>query len=275
MSPRYDNLDRPPLDAAAVERALVRAGSGWRRVVIADEVASTNSALAERARAGEEPGLVLVAEHQPGGRGRLGRVWSAPRGSGLTFSVLLEPAGVPAERWPWVPLLAGVAVAAAVRRVTDVEASVKWPNDVLVDDRKLAGILSERVETPTSSLAVVGVGLNVTLRRDELPTPEATSLLLEGGSTTDRTVVLREVLRVLDRLFSAWVGEAGDPGTGLLEAYLRRCSTLGRQVRVALPGGGSLVGEAVRVDDSGRLVVRTETGEQAVGAGDVVHVRRS
>ena len=275
MSPRYDNLDRPPLDAAALERALVRAGSGWRRVEIADEVASTNSALAERARAGEEPGLVLVAEHQPGGRGRLGRVWSAPRGSGLTFSVLLEPAGVPAERWPWVPLLAGVAVAEAVRRVTDVEASVKWPNDVLVDDRKLAGILSERVETPTSSLAVVGVGLNVTLRRDELPTPEATSLLLEGGSTTDRTVVLREVLRVLDRLFSAWVGEAGDPGTGLLEAYLRRCSTLGRQVRVALPGGGSLVGEAVRVDDSGRLVVRTDTGEQAVGAGDVVHVRRS
>jgi BirA family transcriptional regulator, biotin operon repressor / biotin---[acetyl-CoA-carboxylase] ligase len=276
VSPAYDDLDRPPLEASALERALTRAGSGWRSVEVVDAVESTNSALAQRARAGAGPGLVLVAEHQTGGRGRLGRVWSAPPRSGLTFSVLLDPAGVPAERWPWVPLLAGVAVAEAVRRVTDVEASLKWPNDVLVDDRKLAGILSERVESPTSSLAVVGIGLNASMRQDELPTPEATSLLLEGASTTDRTVVLREILRVLDRLFAAWAAEAGDPMAGLLEAYLRRCSTLGRHVRVALPAGGTLVGEAVRIDDSGRLVVRTgDAGERAVGAGDVVHVRRS
>jgi BirA family transcriptional regulator, biotin operon repressor / biotin---[acetyl-CoA-carboxylase] ligase len=275
MSPAYDDLDRPPLDAAALRRALTGPGSGWREVEVLDEVASTNSALAARARAGEPAGLVLVAEHQTGGRGRLGRVWSAPARSGLTFSVLLEPLGVAAERWPWIPLLAGVALAEGVRRVTDVDTSVKWPNDLLVDDRKLAGILSERVETPSSSVAVVGIGLNVTLHRDELPTPEATSLLLEGASTTDRSVVLRESLRVLDRLFRTWVLEGGDPRAGLLESYLRRSSTLGRQVRVELPGGGSLVGEAVRVDDHGRLVVRTHTGEQAVGAGDVVHVRRS
>jgi BirA family transcriptional regulator, biotin operon repressor / biotin---[acetyl-CoA-carboxylase] ligase len=275
VTPAYDDLDRPPLEAAGLERALTRAGSGWRRVEVVEEVESTNSALAERARAGAGPGLVLIAEHQTGGRGRLGRVWSAPPRSGLTFSVLLDPAGVPAEHWPWIPLLAGVAVAEAVRRGTDVEASLKWPNDVLVDDRKLAGILSERVETPAWSLAVVGIGLNATLRQDELPTPAATSLLLEGASTADRTVVLREILRVLDRLFAAWVAAGGDPTAGLLEAYLRRCSTIGRQVRVTLPAGGSLVGEAVRIDDSGRLVVRTYDGERPVGAGDVVHVRRS
>jgi BirA family transcriptional regulator, biotin operon repressor / biotin---[acetyl-CoA-carboxylase] ligase len=274
VSPAYDDLDRPPLDVSALERALTGPGSGWTRVEVVEEAGSTNSVLAAQARAGSQPGAVLVAEHQTGGRGRLGRVWASPPRSGLTFSVLLEPSGVPAERWPWIPLLAGLAVAEGVRRVTDLDVSLKWPNDLLVDDRKLAGILSERVETPASSVAVVGVGLNVTLRQDELPTPEATSLLLESARTTDRTVVLRETLRVLDRLFRAWTADHGDPGTGLLESYLRRCSTLGRQVSVALPAGGSLAGEAVRVDDSGRLVVRTDAGERAVGAGDVVHVRR-
>jgi BirA family transcriptional regulator, biotin operon repressor / biotin---[acetyl-CoA-carboxylase] ligase len=273
VSPAYDDLERPPLDAAALNRALTGAESGWREVRVVQQAISTNSELARLAREGAAPGVVLVAEHQTGGRGRLDRAWTSPPGAGLTFSTLLEPAGVAPERWPWVPLLAGVAVAEGVRRVCEVDASLKWPNDVLVGDRKLAGLLSERVEVPHASLAVVGVGLNVTLRAEELPTAEATSLALEGAATTDRTVVLREVLRVFDRLFRAWLGERGDPRAGLLESYLRRCSTLGRQVRVALPAGGQLVGEAVRVDDHGRLVVRTGAGEQVVGAGDVVHVR--
>lgn len=273
VSRAYDDLHRPPLDQAALNRALTGAGSGWREVVVVEQTGSTNTDLAARARAGTAPGLVLVAEHQTGGRGRLDRAWTSPPRSGLTLSLLVQPTGVPAERWPWLPLLAGVAVAEGVRRVTDVDATVKWPNDVLVGDRKLAGILSERVETDRASLAVVGLGLNVSVRREELPTEQATSLLLEQAATTDRTVVLREVLRVFDRLFAAWVSEHGDPGAGFAEAYTRRCSTLGRQVRVALPGGGGLAGEAVRVDSHGRLMVRTDRGEQPVGAGDVVHVR--
>jgi len=273
VNPPYDDLERPPLAAAALNRALTGPGSGWREVRVLPHVASTNTELARLARQGAAPGLVLVAEHQTGGRGRLDRAWTSPPGAGLTFSVLVEPTGVAPEYWPWVPLLAGVAVAEGVRRVAEVDASVKWPNDVLVGDRKLAGLLSERVETPHASLAVVGVGLNVTLRADELPTAEATSLALEHAATTDRTVVLREVLRVLDRLFRAWLGQGGDPRAGLLESYLRRCSTLGRRVRVGLPAGGALLGQAVRVDDHGRLVVRTDAGEQVVGAGDVVHVR--
>jgi BirA family transcriptional regulator, biotin operon repressor / biotin---[acetyl-CoA-carboxylase] ligase len=273
VNPAYDDLERPPLDAAALNRALTGPESGWREVRVVQETTSTNSELARLARDGAAPGLVLVAEHQTGGRGRLDRTWTSPRGAGLTFSVLVEPVGVPPGYWPWVPLLAGVAVAEGVRRVTEVDASLKWPNDVLVGDRKLAGLLAERVEVPNASLAVVGVGLNVTLRAVELPTSEATSLALEGAATSDRTVVLREVLRVLDRLLRTWLREGGDPHAGLLESYLRRCSTLGRQVRVALPAGGALVGEAVRVDDHGRLVVRTGAGEQVVGAGDVVHVR--
>jgi BirA family biotin operon repressor/biotin-[acetyl-CoA-carboxylase] ligase len=269
----YSDLDRPPLDVAALNRALTGPDGGWRELVVVESTASTNGDLARQARDGAAPGLVLVAEHQTSGRGRLDRVWTSPPRSGLTLSLLLDPAGVPTERWPWIPLLAGIAVAEGVRRVTDVDARLKWPNDVLVGDRKLAGILAERVETPTTSVAVVGLGLNVSLRRDELPAPAATSLLLEQARTTDRTVVLREVLRVLDQLFRAWVAQSGDPDGGLAESYARRCVTLGRQVRVALPTGATLTGEAVRVDPHGRLVVRSQDREQVVGAGDVLHVR--
>jgi BirA family transcriptional regulator, biotin operon repressor / biotin---[acetyl-CoA-carboxylase] ligase len=164
-------------------------------------------------------------------------------------------------------------VVEAVRRVGEVAATLKWPNDVLVDGRKLAGILSERIETPDSSLLLVGVGLNVTLRRDEVAVPGATSLLLEGAATTDRTVVLRELLRVLDSLFAAWTRAGGDPRAGLADSYARRCATLGRRVRAYLPDATVVEGTALRVDGTGRLVVRTGSDETPVGAGDVVHVR--
>lgn len=269
----FSDLERPPLDVAALQRALLGGSSGWREIDVVTETASTNADVAMRARAGESAGLVVVAEHQTRGRGRLDRAWTSPARSGLTMSVLLDPSGVPAERWSWLPLLAGVAVAEGVRRVTDVETALKWPNDVLVGGRKLAGILSERVQTPTGSAVVVGLGLNVTLHADELPTPDATSLLIEGARTTDRTVVLREVLRVLDSLYRAWLDDAGDPETGLAASYERRCSTLGREVRVLLPTRETLSGEAVRLDPQGRLVLRVHDEEHVVGAGDVVHVR--
>ncbi|MGH3355229.1 MAG: biotin--[acetyl-CoA-carboxylase] ligase [Nocardioidaceae bacterium] len=273
MDSPYSDLDRPPLDVAALNRALTAPDSWWRDVVVVTETESTNTDLAERARRGAEAGTVLVAEHQTGGRGRLDREWTSPPRSGLTMSLLVDPLDVPADRWPWITLLAGLAVAEGVRRTTDVAATLKWPNDLIVEDRKLAGILTERVETPTGSKVVVGIGVNATLREDERPTDEATSLLLEGARTTDRTVVLREVLRVFEQLFRAWVAGAGDPALGIAESYERRCSTLGRRVRVLLPTGVTVAGRAVRLDGDGRLVVRTDHGEETVSAGDVVHVR--
>lgn len=272
MTSPYDDLDRPPLDSDALTHAVVRPDGLWRSVTVVDETASTNADLADLARAGAAEGLVLVAESQTGGRGRLGRTWTAPPRSGVTVSVLLRPP-VPAVSWPWLPLLTGLAVAEAVRRVGDLPAELKWPNDVLVNDRKLAGVLLERVETTSGPAAIVGVGINVSLRDDERPVPEATSLALEGVAAPDRTVVLREVLRVLEQLYAAWVAGGGDAGSGLAESYARRCSTVGRQVRIDVPTGSAVVGMAVRVDDDGRLVVATSAGEVAVGAGDVVHVR--
>jgi BirA family biotin operon repressor/biotin-[acetyl-CoA-carboxylase] ligase len=272
MTSAYDDLERPPLDAGVLRRALVRPGGRWKEIEVVAETASTNAEVAERARAGEHEGLVLVAESQVSGRGRLGRRWTAPPRSGLTVSVLLRPQ-VPVEAWSWLPLLTGVAVVEAVRRSTELDAVVKWPNDVLVGDRKLAGVLLERVDSPAGPAAVVGIGVNVSLHAGERPVPSATSLLLEGVPTPDRTVVLREILRVLDTLYAAWLEAGGDATAGLADSYNRRCSTIGRQVRVELPSGIPVEGRALLIDPRGRLVVATTTGEVAVGAGDVLHVR--
>ena len=238
----FHDLDRPPLDQQALRRSL-RAGepgSWWRTADVVDVTASTNADLGERARAGAEEAAVLVAEHQTAGRGRMGRGWEAPPSSALTLSVLVRP-DVVAARWPWLPLLAGAAVAEAVSRTTGLDAGLKWPNDVVVDDRKLAGVLLERVETPRGPAAVIGVGLNVSLRPDELPVPTATSLALESGEPVDRQPLLLSVLRTLASLYRAWAAEEGDP-SGLHPAYVRRCTTIGRQVRVDLPDGSTVRG---------------------------------
>jgi BirA family biotin operon repressor/biotin-[acetyl-CoA-carboxylase] ligase len=269
----FDDLRRPPLDQEALSAALTRQGSLWRHVEVLQEAPSTNALVAERARAGEEAGLVVVAEHQTSGRGRLDRVWTTPPRAALTFSVLVTPDRVPAARWPWLPLLAGIAVSEAVRRVADVDCALKWPNDVLVGERKLSGILVERVERGYGAAAVVGVGLNVSSSREELPVETATSLALEGSATLDRSVILREVLRSFEALYVQWQAELGDADRGLLASYVRRCATLGRQVRVQLPTGDVVSGEATGVDADGRLQVRTRSGPQVLGAGDVVHVR--
>ena len=235
---------------------------------VVEETSSTNADVAERFRAGEQEGLVLVAEHQSAGRGRMGREWVAPARSSLTASFLLVPGDVPAERWPWLPLLTGIAAASAVRRVTGVEVDLKWPNDVLAGGQKLGGILLERVDHGGAAAAVVGIGINCTQSADELPVPEATSLAIATGGPVDRSALLGAMVEELAARYDEW-----RQGADLRPAYLERCATPGQDVRVAVPGG-EVVGRAVDVDEGGRLVVRTDAGEERLGAGDVVHVRR-
>jgi BirA family biotin operon repressor/biotin-[acetyl-CoA-carboxylase] ligase len=164
-----------------------------------------------------------------------------------------------------------LAVTAAVRQVGEIPALVKWPNDVLVEDRKLAGILLERVEGPA---AVVGIGLNVTLREAEKPHPAATSLALEKAATTDRATVLSAVLRELATRYLTWVEADGDPAT-ILPEYRELSATLGRAVRVELPDGTFLEGTARDLADDGRLIVDTADGPRPLAAGDVTHLRAS
>ncbi|QFG21789.1 biotin--[acetyl-CoA-carboxylase] ligase [Actinomadura sp. WMMB 499] len=277
----YGDLDRPPLHEAALRSALVTPGGLWRDVRVVAETGSTNADLAALAREGAPEGTVLVTELQTAGRGRLGRPWSAPPRSGLMFSMLVRPA-VPVGRLGWLPLLTGVAVATAVRRMTAwsheidpgtdvaVDVRLKWPNDLLAGDRKLAGILAERIEDGL----VVGVGLNVGLREDELPVPSATSLAIEGAPLSDRAPLLRAILREYATWYREWVALDGDPErSGLRPAYKELCATLGRTVRVELPADERLTGVARDVDGAGRLVVSGPSGERAINAGDVVHVR--
>jgi BirA family biotin operon repressor/biotin-[acetyl-CoA-carboxylase] ligase len=264
----YRDLDRPPLDATALRSALAGPGRFWSDVVVTSETGSTNADVAAAARAGAPEGLVHTTDAQTAGRGRLDRSWTSPAGSGVIVSALLRPDTVPAARWVWLPLLVGLAVDATVHEC-GVESGLKWPNDVQVDGRKLAGILLERVETPVGPAAVIGVGLNVTLRRDELPVETATSLALEGATETDRTIVVRSLLRNLEALYRAWSASEGDPAAGIRDSYIRRCVTIGSRVRVTLPREEILEGEATGIDDLGRLLV----DGRAISAGDITHLR--
>src|SRR5579863_386241 len=158
---------RTALDQDALRQAVVRPGGLWREITVTGVTGSTNADLLARTADGAPEGTVLAAEEQRSGRGRMGRAWVSPPRAALTFSVLLRPDAVPPARLGWLPLLTGVAVTSAVRAVTAVDAQLKWPNDVLVRDAKLAGILAEA----SGGAVVVGIGLNVSTEPDELPTP--------------------------------------------------------------------------------------------------------
>jgi BirA family transcriptional regulator, biotin operon repressor / biotin---[acetyl-CoA-carboxylase] ligase len=239
-------------------------------VRVVDHVGSTNEDLASAIRSGTaSEGTVLIAEQQLAGKGRRGRSWIAPYGSALTFSMTLHPEGVEPARLGLLPLLAGVALAVTINRQAGLAAKLKWPNDLQVENRKLAGILVERV----GGFAVVGVGLNVSQTAEELPTSGATSLTLEGASV-DRASLLVSYLREMETHFAAWRAAGGDAErSGLAAAYRRLCVTFGRDVLIDLPSGEQLAGRATGIDQAGRLTVATPASEEVVSAGDVVHVR--
>lgn len=240
----------------------------WTRVDVVDSTDSTNADLLADTSAPDRS--LLVAEHQLAGRGRFDRTWTSPPRAGLTFSVLLRPS-VPMADWGWLPLLAGVALREAVADVTGLESALKWPNDLLAaDGRKLAGILAQTA----GPVVVVGIGLNVSLDDQELPVDTATSLLLAGADRIDRTALLAQILRRTDARYAQWTDCGGDAAAcGLAEAYRSACTTFGRVVQVRLAGDDVVEGTAIDVDELGRLLVRTAAGDQAVGAGDVEHLR--
>jgi BirA family biotin operon repressor/biotin-[acetyl-CoA-carboxylase] ligase len=248
----------------------------WQPLDVVATTGSTNADLLAVADRGGAEGAVLVAEEQTAGRGRLGRSWSSVPGGSLTFSVLLRPGPVPPARRGWLPLLAGVAVASAVRSVAGVDAVLKWPNDVLVGGRKLAGILAE--QSPDATAVVIGAGLNVAAPADALPVSPAglpaTSLQVEGAAV-DRAALLLAILDELETRYTAFKAGPDPVATGLLEAYRALCATLAHPVRVVLAADRELTGEATDIDAEGRLLVVQEPGGRLVpvSAGDVLHLR--
>lgn len=274
----WTDLNRPPLDAGVLRRALVRDAGGdpdafWSRVDVVTETGSTNADLLAAPRDADYPRSVLIAEHQTGGRGRHARPWvSAPRAL-VTVSAVLDMPGMDLADIGWLPLLAGVAVVDVLRGTAGVDAELKWPNDVLIGGRKVVGILAEVAATAPVPTVVVGIGLNVSLTEDELPVPTATSLLLEDAEVTDRTVLVRAILRELARRHREWEA-AGWKVDALAAAYKERCGTLGRRVRAVLPGDRELIGTATDVDVEGRIVIEADgKSPVAVSAGDITHLR--
>lgn len=268
----------PPLNRAAITAAVLRPGGLWRSVDVVPEAGSTNTDLIIRSKEGAPEGTVLVTEHQTAGKGRLGRGFATPARVALTFSLLVRPA-VSSERLGWLSPLMGVAAVAAVREVTGVGAALKWPNDVLVPgevrDGKLAGILAEAdFSDPDRVGVVVGMGLNVSQERDELPVETATSLRAEGAIGKEREELLSAVLAAFEERYTAWVDASGNAEvSGLATEYRRVCVTIGRRVRIHLPGDRMLEGTATGVDEQARLLVLGPEGERALNVGDVVHVR--
>lgn len=264
----------PTVDAERLAAAVRRPSGTYSRVDVVAETGSTNADLATLARAGQTEGRVLVADHQTAGRGRRDRGWSGAPGTSHAISVLWRPHR--ADQWSWLSLIMGVAVVDTARAL-GVPALLKWPNDVLVGGAstadsglKLAGLLSERVETPHGPVCVLGIGLNTTARAEQLPVPTATSLAQAGAEQLDVTATIADLLVRLEKLLLWW--ESGDQDDLIVDLYRNRCATIGRTVRVDL-GEEQLVGEAVRIGDDGSLVVRTDGTDHTIVAGDVVHLR--
>lgn len=265
--------------------ALAGMPAGWSGTWVAT-TGSTNADLLAAAGTGAPHGTVLAADEQTSGRGRLGRSWVTPAGTALAVSVLLRPTVEPAA-WGWLPLLAGMAVGAALAAVAPtVVVGLKWPNDVLVPARdgrepKLAGILAE----VAGGAVVIGIGLNVTTPPTAFaPGVAATSLAAEGvhGGGLDRGHLLVALLDALHDRYGRWAAAAGptDPSGGLARGYAERCATLGRTVEVDLGtdlgAGAVLAGVAVGIGPDGALLVRNPDepgGPVAVRAGDVRHLR--
>jgi BirA family biotin operon repressor/biotin-[acetyl-CoA-carboxylase] ligase len=232
-----------------------------------ESLGSTNSYLLEQAAEGAFEGMVAVADHQRAGRGRLGRRWESPPGSSLLTSILFRPTFDPAELHLCTAAVA-LAAAEACRRVAGVGPVIKWPNDLLVGEAKLAGVLAEADFTGDACAVVVGIGINVAWPGPT--TVQGTCLDDLCGEPVDRQMLLEALLKAL----APRRGLLDSPdGRQELAAELRqRCATLGQRIRVEL-AAEAISGMASEIDDAGRLIVQTATGRRTVSAGDVVHLR--
>ena len=248
---------------------FIQSAAVANRFLFVETTGSTNADLVELATAESDsyPNFsVLVAGSQTAGRGRLGRQWVSPPGKSLAISVLIKPNWALGQ-FGWLPLLAGVAMKRAVQSaLPESEVQLKWPNDVLVEGKKVSGILSELV--PPGASVVVGAGINLTLETTELPIPQSTSLRLEGWSQSPDDFLasyLGNLKPLLDNFESAQ------------QVVREECTTIGLQVRAIFPDKSERLGTAVGIDDSGRLLISVPASETllAVSAGDIEHLRHN
>lgn len=262
-------MDDSPADNWSELPDLLQSGGLWGPFTVVDSTGSTNADLASIAGQTRQ-GHVLVALHQSGGRGRFAREWVSPPGGSISLSFLVAPLRSTAD-WVWLSPASGMAVRQGLIEATGVDperVQLKWPNDVLLDGQKVSGILAEQVAVRGGPWAVIGIGINVSLERDQLPVPSATSLLL-AGLPTAKVPVVAGVLGAFERYYRDWLRTGN-----LADQYRLVCSSIGRRVRVVLSPDDIAEGTAVDVDSAGRLMVDTGMGvTRTFAAGDVVHLR--
>jgi BirA family biotin operon repressor/biotin-[acetyl-CoA-carboxylase] ligase len=233
-------------------------------------IGSTNARAKELAQEGAPHGTLVAAEEQASGRGRLGRSWVSPPGMGIWMSIILRPSFLPSFA-PRITVLAAMAAADAVNRVTGLKAGIKWPNDIIISAKKVCGILTEMQADPDQiEFIVVGIGTNVNIPKDGFPTEisgSATSLFIESGTKVDRNRLLADILGSFEALYNRY--EKSGSFSDLLADYKLRCITLNRRVRV-VGRTEEFTGTAIDLTDNCELIVRLDDGTQrTVLSGDV------
>ena len=269
------------IPTAAASFPLARALTPGLEVL--PQIDSTNAELARRERVAAQPHFTSLATlEQTAGRGRLGRTWSAPAGSSVAISVVIRPEAVPQTRWGLVTLLGGLAAREAVAmQLPGAAVQLKWPNDVLVGGRKIAGVLAQLV--PETGAVILGVGINTSMTEAQLPVPTATSIRIVSGATHGRDGeriaddLVTEFLAALAGLIARFEAARGDiDQAGLRDELEAALGTLGQTVRVELPDGQDVHGQAIGIGADGSLIIVTDDGDPAqVVAGDVTHLRHT
>jgi len=240
-----------------------------RKVYSYETTDSTNDVAHRLAQSGSPEGTAVFSEGQSKGRGRMGREWVSPKGKGIYFSFILRPDLSPAEA-PKITLMSAVAVALAIRKVTHLGALIKWPNDILINDRKACGILTEMsAEVNTVRYIILGIGINVNTAKADLP-KEATSLKMETGEEVPRVELAQEILRELERQYHIFKEKGFKK---IIEEWKGLSHTLGEEIKITCHGR-KVEGTASDLDASGALVVRLDNGfTEHITAGDVIMVR--
>lgn len=253
----------PPLKEliiGALDTAIV--GS---KILVFDEVESTNDLAKFQFSQNAPDGLVIVADSQTKGRGRMGRSWHSEPGGGIYFSILLKPQ-IPPSHCPRLSLMAAIAVVQAVNKFSKTRATLKWPNDILLNQKKLCGILSEYCKNQSQDAVIIGIGVNANQARFPEPLKEiATSLRIENRETVDRVELLKTILIHLDQEYRSFVSDKEYP---LAQKWTRHSDMFGKTISLTHE---KTSGVALRLDNAGNLIVRTEDGrELSIDSGEVI-----
>jgi len=240
-----------------------------KNIIVMDTVGST---MDEAFRLGNEncpEGTVVCAEAQTKGRGRLGRVWSSPKAKGLYFSIVLRPS-LPLNQLAQLTLMSAVALAQAIEGISELQPSIKWPNDLLIEGQKLAGILTElRAESDQVKFIIIGIGLNINTSLHHLP-PGASSLKVAAGHGFERAKVFQVILRSLEK---GYLKILNHEFAGIMEEWKKRSATLNKRVRIT-DAAGIIEGQAIDLDEDGALMIRKDNGLIVKkSAGDVFLLR--